>query len=63
MSRTLAEVREYIEAHFDPDDLVEIFEINTEELLDRFEDKMIYYMYKFEEEIEAHEFGPEYEES
>lgn len=55
MSRTLEEIKEYLIQHYDPDDLIEAFEISTEELIDRFEDKVLYYSSKFEETQEEEE--------
>ena len=59
MSRTIDEIKEFIGARFDPDDLIEIFEISSEEILDRFEDRVLQYGYKFEEQMEEEcdEFG------
>ena len=37
---------------YDPDDLLEALEITSEELLDRFEDKLINRLDIFEEELE-----------
>lgn len=56
MSRTHDELIEYIEDNFDPDDLCEIFELTTKEILDRFDDRVIQYRHKFEDYEE-----PEYE--
>lgn len=52
MSLTVEELKERILATYDPDDIVEIFQLNTEDLLDRFEDKMLYYIDKFDLEDE-----------
>ena len=40
MMKTLSELKEYIIENYDPDLVVEILEITTEELLDNFEDKL-----------------------
>ena len=41
MSLTLEEIKERILKTYDPDDLLEALEVTSEELLDRFEDKLI----------------------
>ena len=41
MSLTLEEIKERLLKTYDPDDLLEALEITSEELLDRFEDKLI----------------------
>ena len=41
MSLTLEEVKERLLKTFDPDDLLEALQITSEEILDRFEDKLI----------------------
>lgn len=40
---TLDELKELILAHYDPEDLLEIMQISSEEILDRFEDRVIQY--------------------
>jgi hypothetical protein len=55
MSRTIEEIREYLLTHYDVEDIIEIYNISSEELLDRFEDKVLYYWYKVEEEIEEND--------
>ena len=40
MSRTIEELVEYLVEFYDPDLVVEILEITTEELCDRFDDKL-----------------------
>ena len=52
MSLTMDEIKERILVRYDADDLVEALDISYEELLDRFEDKFINRLDKFEEEIE-----------
>ena len=52
MSLTLEEVKERLLKTFDPDDLLEALQITSEELLDRFEDKLINRLDVFEEELE-----------
>ncbi|MDG1949637.1 MAG: hypothetical protein P8J32_02305 [bacterium] len=54
---TLEETKERILKTYDPDDLLEALQINSEEILERFEDKLINRLEKFwetvvEEEIE-----------
>ena len=52
MSLTLEEIKERHLKTYDPDDLLEALEITSEELLDRFEDKLINRLDIFEEELE-----------
>jgi hypothetical protein len=52
MSLTLEEIKERLLKIYDPDDLLEALEISSEELLDRFEDKLINRLEQFEEELE-----------
>jgi hypothetical protein len=54
---TLEETKERILKTYDPDDLLEALQINSEEILERFEDKLINRLEKFwetvvEEELE-----------
>ena len=46
MSLTLEEVKERLLKTFDPDDLLEALQITSEQLLDRFEDKLINRLHK-----------------
>jgi hypothetical protein len=46
------EIREKILDRYDPDDLIEFLELTSEELLDRFEDKLINRLEQFEEELQ-----------
>ena len=55
MSLTLKEIKERLLKAYDPDDLLEALEITSEQLLDRFEDKLINRLDKFEEELEDEE--------
>jgi hypothetical protein len=55
MSLTLEEVKERLLKTFDPDDLLEALQITSEEMLDRFEDKLINRLDVFEEELEDEE--------
>lgn len=52
MSRTVEEIRQYLLDNYDPDDLTQLFELTSEEILDRFEDKVLYYSSSIEEAIE-----------
>jgi hypothetical protein len=65
MSLTVEEIKERLLAKYDPDDIIELFQLTTEDLLDRFEDKMLHYMDTLAELVEeeddefsgrAHEF-------
>ena len=51
MSLTLEEIKERILKTYDPDDLLEALELTSEELLDRFEDKLINRLDEFEEDL------------
>jgi len=55
---TLEEIKERILKVYDPDDLLEGLQITAEELLDRFEDKLINRLDQFEEDLteEEHEY-------
>ncbi len=55
MSLTLEEVKERLLKTFDPDDLLEALQITSEEMLDRFEDKLINRLDVFEQELEDEE--------
>ncbi len=55
MSLTLGEMKEKLLKLYDPDDLLEALEITSEQLLDRFEDKLINRFEMFEEEFEEEE--------
>ena len=55
MSLTMDEIKERILRAYDPDDLVEALEITADELMDRFEDKLINRLDRFEEELEDEE--------
>jgi hypothetical protein len=52
MSLTLEEIKEKILHLYDPDDLLEALQISSEEILDRFEDKLIRKLDQFTEELE-----------
>ena len=41
MSLTLEEIKERLLRLYDPDDLLEALQISSEEILDRFEDKLL----------------------
>ena len=49
---TLEETKERILKLYDPDDLLEALQITSEELLDRFEDKLVVRLERFWEELE-----------
>tara|TARA_R100000353_G_scaffold59789_2_gene47449 strand:+ start:159 stop:362 length:204 start_codon:yes stop_codon:yes gene_type:complete len=49
---TMDEIREMILKRYDPDDLVDYLELTSEEILDRFEDKLINRLEMFEEELQ-----------
>ena len=55
---TLEEIKERILKLYDPDDLLEGLQITAEELLDRFEDKLINRLDQFEEDMmeEEHDY-------
>ena len=55
MSLTMDEIKERILRVYDPYDLVEALEISADELMDRFEDKLINRLDRFEEELEDEE--------
>ena len=56
MSLTLEEIKERLLRFYDPDDLLESLQITAEELLDRFEDKLINRLEKFEDDLEEEEY-------
>ena len=56
MSLIMDEIRERVLQRYDADDLVEALDVSAEELLDRFEDKFINRLDKFEEEINGDEW-------
>ena len=49
---TMDEIKEKVLQRYDPDDLIEALDISSEELLDRFEDKLLTNLEQFEEELE-----------
>lgn len=55
MSLTLEEIKERLLKTMDPDDLLEALQITSEQLLERFEDKLINRLDVFEEELEEEE--------
>jgi len=55
MSLTLEEIKEKLLRFYDPDDLLEALQISSEEILDRFEDKLIKRLDSFYEELEEEE--------
>ena len=50
---TLEELKEKLLALYDPDDLLELLEVTSEDLLDRFEDLLINRMDYLEKELES----------
>lgn len=55
MSLTMEEIKELLLRNYDPEDFLEALEITSEELLDRFEDKLINKLEMFAEELEDEE--------
>ena len=51
MSLTMNEIKEKLLERYEVDDLVEALEVTSEELLDRFEDKLINRLDIFEEDL------------
>jgi adenylate kinase family enzyme len=51
MSLTMFEIKEKLLERYEVDDLVEALDVTSEELLDRFEDKLINRLDSFEEEL------------
>ena len=52
MSLTLEEIKERLLRFYDPDDLLEALQISSEEILDRFEDKLLRNLDEFQEDLE-----------
>ena len=52
MSLTLDEIKERLLHIYDPDDLLQTLQISSEEILDRFEDKLLRKLDCFQEELE-----------
>ena len=55
MSLTLEEIKERLLKTMDPDDLLEVLQVTSEEMLDRFEDKLINRLDVFEQGLEEEE--------
>jgi len=55
MSLTLEEVKERLLKTFDPDDLLEVLQITSDQILERFEDRLINRLDVFEQELEEEE--------
>ena len=51
MSLTMNEIKEKLLERYEVDDLVEALAVTSEELLDRFEDKLINRLDEFEEDL------------
>lgn len=56
MSLTLDEIKERLLQTYDPDDLLEALQISSEEILDRFEDKLLRKLDCFQEELEEESY-------
>ena len=58
MSLTLEEIKERLLRLYAPDDLIEALQISAEDLLDRFEDKLLKNIDEFQEDLEEeiHEY-------
>jgi len=52
MSLTLEEIKERLLRFYDPDDLLEALQISSEDILDRFEDKLLRKLDQFQDELE-----------
>ena len=46
---TMDEIKEKVLQRYDPDDLIEALDISSEEILDRFEDKLLANLEQFEQ--------------
>ena len=55
MSMTTEELKEKMVAEYDPDDLVDMLEVSSQELLDAFEDRLEEKAYRFREFDDATE--------
>lgn len=52
---TFPELKEWLIHTFDPDELVELLDISSEQLLDRFEDKVEEHFERLSEEFESNQ--------
>ena len=57
MSLTLDEIKERLLQTYDPDDLLEALQISSEEILDRFEDKLLRKLDEFQEDLEEEAYA------
>ena len=57
---TMEEIKERLLQRYDPDGLVESLDLSSEEILDRFEDKLINKLEYFEQELEDETYNEEY---
>ena len=57
MSLTLEEIKERLLHIYDPDDLLEALQISSEEILDRFEDKLLRRLDEFQEDLEEEAYA------
>jgi len=52
MSLTLEEIKERLLRLYDPDDFIESLQISAEDILDRFEDRLLLKLDEFQEDLE-----------
>ena len=57
MSLTLEEIKERLLREYDPDDLLEALQISSEEILDRFEDKLLRKLDEFQEDLKEESYA------
>ena len=57
MSLTLDEIKERLLHIYDPDDLLEALQISSEEILDRFEDKLLRRLDEFQEDLQEESYA------
>ena len=57
---TMEEIKERLLQRYDPDDLVESLDLSSEEILDRFEYKLINKLEYFEQELADETYNEEY---
>lgn len=57
MSLTLDEIKERLLHIYDTDDLLEALQISSEEILDRFEDKLLRRLDEFQEDLEEEAYA------
>ncbi len=54
MTLTLEEIKERILTRYDPDDILIALQITSDDLLDKFEEKLLENMYKFNDIVEEY---------